>query len=227
MNESLNKLEQRQGIEASNHQKEVIKSLNETAHEILKSMDNMKNSGSSSGFDEFLKQMEDLSNNQAAINSETLSFLMGNMNKTDSRGFIQRLVNNQSQIKKSLNQILNELSLSNSTKNQIDKINNDMKDILNELSNNRINSNIIDKQNKILSRMLNTQKALNEQDDEEKKNSRNSEKIKYYGPNGLPNDLGQRRNIVMDALKNALKKDYSLDYQNMIKIYFNTLVDSL
>ena len=51
--------------------------------------------------------------------------------------------------------------------------------------------------------------------------------IEYNGPSGLPEDLVQRRSIIMSSLQKALENDYSLDYQNMIKIYFNTLIDSL
>ena len=75
--------------------------------------------------------------------------------------------------------------------------------------------------------MLNSQKALNKQDYNEKRISNMANNIEYNGPSGLPEDLGQRRSIIMSSLQKALKNDYSLDYQNMIKIYFNTLIDSL
>ena len=227
MNESIKKLEERQNLESSNHQKQIVKSLNETAFELLKSMENMKTSGSASGYEEFLKQMKNLSNSQDGINSETLSFMLGQTNENDKENFIKRLINNQSEIKKSIQQMMDELSLSQSTENQIKKINDDIEDILNDLSNNRITSTILDKQNKILSRMLNSQKALNKQDYNEKRISNMANNIEYNGPSGLPEDLGQRRSIIMSSLQKALENDYSLDYQNMIKIYFNTLIDSL
>ena len=228
MNESVKKLEERKNFESSQHQKEIIKSLNETASEILKSMQNMEQSGSASGFEEFLEQMKNLSNSQQRINSETLSFLLGQSNEDNNKNFIKRLINNQSQIKKSINQMIKELSLSKSTENQIKKINDEIENILDDLSNDRISPNILNKQNKILSRMLDSQKALNQRDYNEKRISNSAnENFEFKSPNALPEDLAQRKNIIMNSLQKALKNNYSLDYQNMIKTYFNTLIDSL
>ena len=46
------------------------------------------------------------------------------------------------------------------------------------------------------------------------------------GPAGLPTDLGQRRNLTIEALNTAMKAGYPRDYQEMIRRYFNSLVDS-
>ena len=228
MNESVKKLEERKNFESSINQKKVIKSLNETASEILKSMQNMEQSGSASGFEEFLEQMNNLSNSQKGINSETLSFLLSKSNIDSDENFIKRLIKNQSQIKKSINQMLKELSISKSTESQIKKIDEEIEKILDDLSNGRISSNILDQQNKILSRMLDSQKALNQRDYNEKRISNSAnENFEFKSPNALPEDLAQRKNIIMNSLQKALKNNYSLDYQNMIKTYFNTLIDSL
>ena len=228
MNESVKKLEERKNFDSSINQKKVIKSLNETASEILKSMQNMEQSGSASGFEEFLEQMNNLSNSQKGINSETLSFLLSKSNIDSDENFIKRLIKNQSQIKKSINQMLKELSISKSTESQIKKIDEEIEKILDDLSNGRISSNILDQQNKILSRMLDSQKALNQRDYNEKRISNSAnENFEFKSPNALPEDLAQRKNIIMNSLQKALKNNYSLDYQNMIKTYFNTLIDSL
>ena len=124
--------------------------------------------------------------------------------------------------------MIKELSLSKSTENQIKKINDEIENILDDLSNDRISPNILNKQNKILSRMLDSQKALNQRDYNEKRISNSAnENFEFKSPNALPEDLAQRKNIIMNSLQKALKNNYSLDYQNMIKTYFNTLIDSL
>ena len=48
-------------------------------------------------------------------------------------------------------------------------------------------------------------------------------KLVYQGPGGLPSDLGQRKNIVLESLNKAMNAGYSMEHQGMIKRYFNSL----
>ena len=43
------------------------------------------------------------------------------------------------------------------------------------------------------------------------------------GPGGLPSDMGQRENLALQALNNAMNAGYSREHQTMIKRYFNSL----
>jgi hypothetical protein len=45
-------------------------------------------------------------------------------------------------------------------------------------------------------------------------------------PSGLPQDLGQRQSLIMNAMNHALKSGYSRDYQKMIRRYFNALSEA-
>ena len=40
---------------------------------------------------------------------------------------------------------------------------------------------------------------------------------------GLPENLGQRQSLIMEAMDIALKSGYNNDYQKMIRRYFNAL----
>ena len=42
-------------------------------------------------------------------------------------------------------------------------------------------------------------------------------------PGGLPSDMGQRENLALQALNNAMNAGYSREHQTMIKRYFNSL----
>jgi hypothetical protein len=50
--------------------------------------------------------------------------------------------------------------------------------------------------------------------------------ISYAGPGGLPEDLGQRRNLAIEALNRAMQSGYSRDYKSMIRRYFQSLSQS-
>lgn len=73
--------------------------------------------------------------------------------------------------------------------------------------------------------MLDSQRSMKQRDFSEKREGTTAMDVVREGPSGLPSDLGQRRNLAMEALSLALKAGYSRDYQEMIRTYFNTLVE--
>ena len=48
----------------------------------------------------------------------------------------------------------------------------------------------------------------------------------FTGPSVLPQDMGQRQSLIMNAMNDALKSGYSRDYQKMIRRYFNAISES-
>jgi hypothetical protein len=74
--------------------------------------------------------------------------------------------------------------------------------------------------------MLDSQKSMTQRGFDEKRQSETADQIVFEGPSGLPQDLGQRQSLIMNAMNIALKSGYSRDYQNMIRRYFNALSES-
>ena len=81
----------------------------------------------------------------------------------------------------------------------------------------------MERQQKILSRMLDSQKSLQEKDYENKRESVVAETTKYLGPLGLPNDLGEKDLLLINALESAIEENMPLEYNSMIQSYFLTL----
>ncbi len=88
----------------------------------------------------------------------------------------------------------------------------------------RINRRTIENQQRILSRLLDAQKSLTEQDfEDERKGKVVQQQFAFDGPSGLPANLGQREDMILQALEKALKAGYSPEYQQMIQNYFRQL----
>ena len=87
---------------------------------------------------------------------------------------------------------------------------------LNDLNKKRFDRKTSQNQQRILSRMIDSQKSLTQRGYEEERKSKTAEQIQYTGPMGLPDDLGQRQSLIMNAMNSALKLGYSNDYQKMI-----------
>ena len=74
--------------------------------------------------------------------------------------------------------------------------------------------------------MLDSQKSMTQRGYEEQRKSQTAGEELYTGPSGLPQDLGQRQSLIMNAMNDALKLGYSRDYKNMIRRYFNALSEA-
>jgi hypothetical protein len=98
-----------------------------------------------------------------------------------------------------------------------------MDKVLNDLNQKRFDRKTSDNQQRILSRMIDSQKSLTQRGYEEERKAKTAEQIEFTGPMGLPDDLGQRQTLILNAMDTALKLGYSNDYQKMIRRYFTSL----
>ncbi|MCH7731568.1 MAG: hypothetical protein IIB44_03505 [Candidatus Marinimicrobia bacterium] len=226
MSETINKLENRNGKMAARSQKETVGALNDLALSTLSAMDAMQQSGMASGFEQFLKRMEQMAGQQQGINSMTFQLAMGQMAASSKEGMMKRLGQEQGQLKKSLQQMIREMRGSQNAGGNLGGIVQDMEEVIKDFNRRRVTRKTIDRQQRILSRMLDSQKSMRQRDLSEKRRSFTGEDIFRTGPEGLPEDMGQRRNLAMEALNLALKAGYPRDYQDMIRRYFNALAQS-
>ena len=133
----------------------------------------------------------------------------------------------QRQVRKSLQELINEAKRSGEKGlGDMGGIAQDMDDVLNDFQRKRVTHKTIDRQRRILSRMLDSQKSLTQRGEKEKRKSETGTEIFTTGPDGLPLDMGQRRNLALDALDRALKAGYPRDYQIMIRRYFNSIIEN-
>ena len=71
--------------------------------------------------------------------------------------------------------------------------------------------------------MLDSQKSMAKRGVNDERKSKTANQVTSNAPSGLPNDLGQRQTIIMDAMNEALNAGFSREYQSMIRSYFNSL----
>ena len=226
MNESLVKLEERSGLESARKQDETVEALNEAAIAMISAMEQIRESGSASGFEQFLERMREIANSQQGVNAQTLQLALGQMATASQEQLMQRLASDQTQLKKSIEKLIQEMRGSSHGSEGLGVIAKEMEEIINDFEYNRVNRRTIKRQERILTRMLHSQKSLQKQDMNEKRRAMKGVNFDHKGPGGLPEDLGQRRNIAIESLNNALKAGYSQDYQIMIRRYFNKMAQS-
>ena len=225
MEEAKSNLTDRNLSKAGKSHDLAMEGLNEAALGLFNSMQSMQESGSASGFQQFLQMMQQMSGQQQGLNQQGMQLSLGQMAAAAQQQMMQQMLDEQKGIRKSLEQLIKEMRHSGQKNmGDLSGMANDMDDVIKDLQEKRYNRKTKDRQQRILSRMLDSQTSMTQRGQkDERKSSSAMGNLVFQGPGGLPEDLGQRENITLQALNKAMKAGYSKDNQIMIKRYFNSL----
>jgi len=227
MEASKGKLAERNGNGSLGNQEQAMLSLNEGAKAIIQTVKQMQESGSASGYEEFLKRMEAMAGQQQGINDQGMQLALGQMASSMREALMQQMLGQQKGVRKSLQQMMNEMNQAGKQGlGDLSGIANEMDEVIRDLERKQFNRQTSNRQQRILSRMLDSQKSMTQRGFEEERQAESADQILFTGPSGLPHDLGQRQSLIMNAMNNALKSGYTRDYQNMIRRYFNALSEA-
>ena len=226
MDDAKKDLSNRNINQAGKNQRIAMEGLNESALGLFNSIQEMEQSGSASGYEQFLKMMQQMAGQQQNVNQQGMQLGLGQMAASGKQQMMKQMLERQQQIQQSLNQLIDEMNQSGQQHGlgDLGGINKEMDKVIDDLKRQRYNKKTNERQQKILSRMLDSQTSMTQRGFKDERKSTVAEKnIIFEGPGGLPSDLGQRQNIALKALNNAINAGYSRENQTMIKRYFNSL----
>ena len=165
-----------------------------------------------------MKSLKEISDGQKGVNQGTMQ--MGGMGMgMMQQMMMEELQKKQQELKEKLEELLGNNPGEDSggglhqTKEEMDEI---IKDFIEK----NVTQKTIERQQKILSRMLDSQKSLQQKDYDKNRKSSTAETFEYLGPLGLPNDLGEKDLLLMKALESAIKENLPIEYNNLIQTYF-------
>jgi hypothetical protein len=225
MEEAKRNLTERQVSQAGQQQNRAMEGLNEAAMEMFNSIQQMESSGSSSGYEQFLQMMQQMAGQQQGLNQQGMQLALGQMAAAAQQQMMQQMLQKQQGIRKSLDQLMNEMKQSGTHgQGDFSGMRADMDKVIKDLQKNRFTPKTQQRQQRILSRMLDSQTSMTQRGfKEQRKSTTPDPAIVFEGPGGLPADMGQRQNLALQALNKAINAGYSREHQNMIKRYFNSL----
>ena len=188
-------------------------------------MNEMKSSQQTSGFEQFMESLKEISNGQKGLNQQTMQ--KGGMGGMGSMGMMQQKIMEELQKKQQeLKNKLEELLGSNPGQDHgggLHQTTEEMDEIIKDFINNNITQKTIERQQRILSRMLDNQKSLSQKDYEKKREGTAGNNFEYTGPIGLPINEGEKDLLLMKALEATEKENLSLEYNKLIQTYFLNL----
>jgi len=227
MSSAAQKLSQGQGINATQNQSEALGGINSAAEILLRSMSSMCQSSSASGMEQLMQQLQSMCNKQGMVNQQTLPMLGACNNPggmtPDQTAAAQRLASEQAALRKTLEEMRSEFEQHSNLLGRMEETIQDMKQVEGDLNQMNVNERTLQRQDKILSRMLDAQKSLHKREFTEKRRSRSGEDVMRKSPGQLPEDLGERRDILQQSLLQILSTPYPRQYQEQVRKYFRAL----
>lgn len=202
----------------------AMKYLNEAATMMKGNMEQMMNSGGGQGGGmSMMQQMQQMSQQQMNINKMTQQMKSGQLTPQQQAG-MQRLSQQQEMIRKSLEQLNKESKERGESKtltSNLEKVLEEMKEVITNMNTNKIDDNLIQSQEKILSKLLDSQRSINERDYEKNRESNSGNSFIRNSPDEIK--ANNEQNKIKEELMKLINEGYSKDYEELIKKYYNIL----
>ncbi len=219
MQEAIKDLEARNPRKSSQSQAAARESLNRMARQLANSMESLQQSGESSGFSEYMQQLQQMAGQQQGLNQQTMMQL-----GAGSPSMMQQLARQQMQLREALKQIENGMGSDSRMLGDLGKIGEEMEEVAKKLQGKRPSQKIHEQQERILSRLLDAQRSATKKDFSKKRKSETAGSNPFWtGRDSLPDDLGETRNQLYEELIFSLKQDYTREEQALIREYINRL----
>lgn len=216
MRETLDALEDRNRGLAHQQQTAAMGSLNQAAMSISNAMQEMMQAGSGGGLQMFLQRLERIAMEQMGLNQMTI----------EQQAEMARLAGTQETIRKSLEQLAREAEAAGQSSRilgDLDQIAEEMKDVQKDLVGGNVTPETLRRQERILSRLLDSQRSVREQDYEERRQSETAIEFIRKSPPDLNLSTREGRNRLRNDMLKAMEEGYSRDYEELIRTYFEAL----
>ena len=148
---------------ASQEQLVAMKSLNETVLALQQSMQNMSNSGSSSGMMDLIERLQGMAQQQSGINDQMNQMMNESQDRMDmdAQARMSRLAAEQEALRKSLEQLRSEQQeQQGQILGRLEEIESEMEATVSELQQYQIDPQLVERQQRILSRLLDASRSV-------------------------------------------------------------------
>jgi hypothetical protein len=230
---SLTQMIERQQNRASLASRQSFGGLNELSYELANLMDQLQNSQSGSGsgsggmsMQQMMEQMQQMGEQQQQMNQQIqdmINDMQGERLTQDQSQRLEQLSRQQNAIRKQLQEMQQNggLEAGDELGSQLERMIEDMEETINDLRGGVIDPILIERQQNILTRMLQAEDALQERDEEERREGTTAEDpLNRPTPPMSLEELEQR---IRQRLNDPNFTPFAPDYQRLIRQYFELL----
>lgn len=227
MGKGISALEERNKNGATSFQKQAMSGLNRAVMEMQNSMQSASQSQSGMGFEQFMQQMQQMAGQQGQLNQQGMSFMQrqGNFGQLNlsQQGELTRMAAQQEAIRKSMQQLNDQMGERSDILGRMDNIGEEMKKVVEDMQKMKYDQKTIQRQQNILSRMLDAQKSVRERKYSKKRTAEVGKQYARKNPSELQDSIDAKKEQLRKELMRALNEGYSIDYEKLIEEYFRKL----
>ena len=188
------------------------------------SMDQLQQSGSASGFEEMMKQLQQMAGQQGQLNKDAMGMMPqpGQSGQPTPEQF-GRMAAQQQMIQRSLEGMNQQMGQRQDMLGRLGDLGEDMEKVIEDLRRQRLDPKVIERQQRILSRMLDAQRSVREKEKSRKREAERESVVSAKSPPGLRQSIIARENELRKEMLEAMKQGYSTDYKSYIRSYYEIL----
>jgi hypothetical protein len=204
-------------------------SLNRAVQSLLEAMAQAQQGGGmSGGMEDLMQQLSQMTGDQMGINAGMSGFpipMPGGLSP-EQMAALGRILGKQRALREQLEQMLGQMGgtqpgLTSSLEGLLDE----MKAVEKDLSELNVSRELVQRQESILSHLLDAQRSIRQQGFKEERQSESGKEFQLLERPRLPEDKGERNRLLREELMRALKQGYPAEYEQMIRDYFQRLLD--
>ncbi len=241
MQNALGQMQERNSQMAAQQQGSAMQSMNSAAQRMSDALGSMMRGdgqgqggqgqqpgqGQGDGMSPF-QRLEQLAQQQQGINQGSQQVGQGGggggQMSQQQRAEMGRLAAQQGRALKALEELEQESRQVDGSKKPVGdlkQIAEDMREVMTDMQTGSITPETRMRQERILSRLLNASRSMNERDYEKTRESRVGQDVRRDSPDPL--NLGDGDQRTMRQMMDQLRKGYTKDYENLIRLYFEAL----
>ncbi len=230
---SLEQMAERNQSRASVATRQAMGGINEIAFMIANLLEQIQDSNSQGGgsgsgmsMQQMMEQMQQMGQDQQQLNQQIqdlINDMQGDRLTQDQMERLNQLSRQQNAIRQQLQELQRngELEGGDQLGSELERMIEQMEDTINDLRGGAIDPTLIERQQNILSRMLEAEQAMQERDEEEKREGNTGQVTGQPTPPDLT--LEELEKQIRNRLNDPNFSKYSADYQRLIERYFELL----
>jgi hypothetical protein len=197
--------------------------LNRSVLEIQDMMGKMKAGKSEFGMEGFFDQMEQIGKEQMALNQKLMQMMEQGRLSMESQAGLPRLGTEQQSLSQRLQQLLQKYHALSELPGDLGGVAEDMEKVAQELLRQKVDNRTIQKQEHILSRMLDSQRALKQQDEGSRRKASTGKDTERKSPPRISGKKSSESERLQQRLFELSNEGFSDEYQGWIRKYYERL----
>ncbi len=220
MDAALSRYTDRRARDATGAQSNAMAAIHRSLLTLNQAKNEMQSSGSGTGYQEMMEKLQQMAQQQQAINQSTQGMPMPMPGQQAGQQMLSQMAAKQQALSEAMRQLEQQAQGMDEMLGSLDGMGQAMEEVANDLRDNNVTERTRRIQQRILQRLLDSQRSLQEREYSRERLSRTGEDVRRFSPAELQR---QQENLLRERMLRALDADYAESWRPLIRDYFRAL----